>query len=485
MTEFNFSKQVNLDKLKTEIQNSAIIVALDYLTAIGPSTTVVFKNDLSTEEEALLNAVVEAHVFSELAPEVTKVSLDVAKTSKGFQKVAMYEPEGQGATVVSHNFADKCSWYQHSSNATFVVMETSDNLTFTDPEERTHWIDLDHGRLYDENNIMRTCDYKYRPLVWVDDELKLEDIKYLDGTVKTLRDYSIDYETGAITFHTEQTGEVKATFYYANKSYYSLRPKQNKTLSIRTTETQFSHTTAFKTAFVFEAWFVGHPIYGTMKVPSTAIYYKNAKDFISACNEGQGLIPKWGELTEDVHVFPFEYARPKPFKFSDFMELRIYTEEHLPVQGEYATATFYVTIDDEIPQIPSGGPDMSVRLIHGTHTFAQEYNHNDTLNLVGIPANARITSVKIQQKAVGFLWSSVQAEFHIGTIAVPDAFSNGDQQGNPYQPSAIFNSFMEYVLWYKESIATYMALKFFNSESNPTTNLTGKTIEYWIEYVQE
>jgi len=83
-----------------------------------------------------------------------------------------------------------------------------------------------------------------------------------------------------------------------------------------------------------------------MAIPGQRTTYKNAKDFISACNEGQGLIPKWNELNYDIHVFPFNYARPKPVKFTDYIEIRVYCKNHEPVGGEYATATFYVTIED-------------------------------------------------------------------------------------------------------------------------------------------
>jgi len=60
------------------------------------------------------------------------------------------------------------------------------------------------------------------------------------------------------------------------------------------------------------------------------------------------MIPAFDNLTKDVHVFPFDYARPKPLKYSDNAEIRVYCKDHLPVsESEFATATFYVAIDDE------------------------------------------------------------------------------------------------------------------------------------------
>lgn len=254
------------------------------------------------------------------------------KTSSGMAKVSMYEPEGSGATLVSINFADRCSWYM---GAVQVVLGSMSNtgLVYSDQNDKTCFIDLEHGRLYDEDNIMLASANAYKVKVYIDN-------------VQVTSGFTINYPAGTITFSDDPIGVVTASYWYADKSYFKVRPKVGKILSVKGAEVQFSQGTTLSSGFKFGPWFVGHPVYGTMEIPGQQIVYKNFKDFISACNEGQGLIPAIGELTEDVHVFPFNYARPKPIKYTDYVEIRVYCIDHLAVGGVYATATFYVTIED-------------------------------------------------------------------------------------------------------------------------------------------
>lgn len=263
------------------------------------------------------------------------VKIDAPKTTTGIQKISVYEPEGSSATVVSHNYADKCSWYIGSVQVTSQELSNL-GLVYSDPNNKTHWIDLEHGRIYDEDNIMAASANKYKVKVYVD-------------SVLVTSGYTLNYEAGTITFDSDPLGVVTASYWYSDKSWYVLRPKSGKVLAIKSAEVQFSESTNLNNSgsFIFSPWFVDHPLYGTMEIPGQKIVYKNAKDFISACNEGQGVIKKWGELTEDVLVFPFDYARPKPLKYSENIEIRVYCEKHEPVGGSYATATFYITIDPE------------------------------------------------------------------------------------------------------------------------------------------
>lgn len=334
---YSFTKQVNVESLKLEIEASTITVALDKITLLGTDLDVYFKASLTTAEETTLTAVVDAHVYSATSPTAQKVLLDEKKTTSGLTKVSVYEPEGAAATVVTHNFADKCSWYQGSIESLDTAMTTSDNLTYV-ASGKTHWIDLMSGRLYDEDNVMAAASNKYKPIV------KVDGIEVTTG-------FTIDYEAGSVTFGIAQTGVVTTSFWYASTSYYSLRPKSGKRLSIKAAEVQFCQGVTLPGPFVFAPWFVDHPTYGTMEIPGQSVKYKNFKDFISACNLGQGLIPAIGDVLKDTHVFPFNYARPKPIKHSEYIEIRVYCTNHTPLDyqagGQFATATFYVIIDDE------------------------------------------------------------------------------------------------------------------------------------------
>lgn len=253
------------------------------------------------------------------------------KTTDNIPKVSVYEPEGGAATIVSHDFTDKCSWYQGAATMTDEVLSNTTGNIFK--STKTHWIDLENGRLYDEDNILAQ-NPSLKPVV------KINDVIQTTG-------FTINPVLGEVTFSSPVTGVVKATFKYADKSWFIIKPKSGKVVSIKSAEVQFSSNVLLNTAFYFEAW-VNHPTFGMIPVPGSKVAYKNAKDFVSACNEGQGLIPKWAGLQYDVHVFPFHYARPKPLKFSQGVEIRVYCKDHLAITGEFATATFYVNVDTEV-----------------------------------------------------------------------------------------------------------------------------------------
>lgn len=338
-----YTKSANLDKLATEIRSSAITIALDNISSMGGDITVTFKAEIDATNEGRLDTLVAAHVNTPNAPEVTKVEIaNEKKTSDGIPKISVYEPEGSASTLVSINYADKCSWAFGAVQVTDEVMDNTVANKFVSTNGRINWIDLKHGRLYDEDTVL-AANPTWHPIVKVDGVVKTETLGSVVGH------YVINYQTGEITFAEAPNGVVTCSYRYADKSWFIVKPTAGKKLSINTAEVQFASDTTLHGIggeFVFEAW-VNHPTYGMIPVPNTAIKYKNAKDFISACNEGQGRIEPWGELTQPVFVFPFKYARPKPIKSSQGVEIRVYIKNHVPVGGQYATATFYVTSENE------------------------------------------------------------------------------------------------------------------------------------------
>ena len=330
------------DRLEQEIKLSSITIATDRFTAEGGVTTVHFKTSISNTEKLTLDTIVANHTGMPLEPIMAPREVVFSKNEKtelGILKVSTYEAFGDSSTIVSHDFSKPTSWFQFSKPIVKEALTLVTGNTFISSSARINWIDLFHGKVYDEDNVVIQNPGKY-------------DVKiYLGDVIQAANTYTVNYEEGKITFNGPVVGAVTGSFFYSDKSYYTIKPKPGKILSINAAEVQFSAGTLLNSAFVFEAWAtINHPVYGvmTVQVPGSAIYYKNAKDFISACNEGQGLIPAWGELTKDVHVFPFNYARPKPMKASQNVEIRVYCKNHLPVSSEMATATFYVTIDNEV-----------------------------------------------------------------------------------------------------------------------------------------
>jgi len=339
-----YTKQVNIETLKRSIQSSSITIAIESISTLGTQVTIAFKANLDPAAESVLDSVVSSHVYTPFPTEAIQVIYaDEKKTTEGIPKFAVYEPEGDASTIVSHNFADKTSWAVGAVQVTNEILDNTIANKFVSPNARLHWIDLKHGRLYDEDNAL-IANPTWHPVIKVDNVVKTESLGVVVG------DYTIDYVTGEVTFLSAPNGVVTATYRYADKSWFVVKPKVGKKLSINTAEVQFARDTVLGGIggeFVFEAWF-NHPTYGMIPVPGTSIKYKNAKDFISACNKGTGQIEPWGEITQPVFVFPFDYARPKPIRHSQGVEIRVYIKNHQPVGGQYATATFYVTVENEV-----------------------------------------------------------------------------------------------------------------------------------------
>lgn len=77
MTQYVYPNQVVPELLEAEIQISDITIAVSHIdTDNTPSTTVVFKTDLSVEEVAILDTIVSNHDMSAYLPEVLTVKAE-------------------------------------------------------------------------------------------------------------------------------------------------------------------------------------------------------------------------------------------------------------------------------------------------------------------------------------------------------------------------------------------------------------------------
>jgi hypothetical protein len=62
MTQYDYTKTpVSLDRLTQEIQQSAIVTALDHMTLLGSALSIFFKADLSGGDQTILDSLVSAH----------------------------------------------------------------------------------------------------------------------------------------------------------------------------------------------------------------------------------------------------------------------------------------------------------------------------------------------------------------------------------------------------------------------------------------
>lgn len=254
-------------------------------------------------------------------------SIEQRTSAQGIIRAAIHKPEGSSATKVSYDWCDKCTWYQNSIRITDETLTTSDSLTFD--SAHAAWIDLTHGRLYEEDLFIAG-----REIV-----VKVDDVVVTTG-------FSVDYTTGKIVFDATQSGTVKASYNYATTSVWTLGPTTGKIMHIEHAEVQFAKDVAMNSPMTFEIW-VYHPSGNGTKVLYQRITYKNEKDIINAANLGQGSIPRFGNLPDDILVFPFDYATIKTLKYSQGAELRVSINNDVKLTGSYATITFYILSQDE------------------------------------------------------------------------------------------------------------------------------------------
>lgn len=333
-----FQKLVNIERLTHEIRQSSITTALDSISAAGTTCEVLFKAELSTADEAALNLIITRHIPVPLPNTNVQTVINIGEkvSPSGRTEVSVYEPEGLAATIVTHNFCDKTTWWQ---TALPVALETLtpvsvDGVASTTIFNASHTfiIDLAHGKMYDEDKAT-LADPTLLAKIYVDDVL-------------VTTGYNLNYETGVVTFSAPISGVIKASYKYAVNSYFILKPKLGRVLSIINAQAQFSTDSAVSSPIVFEVW-VNHPTYGMISIPSTRITYKNEKDFIASCNGGEQVISGWGNYPLTTRVLCFDYARPKPLRSEDNVEIRIYTKDHAELTGSLTNATFYVSCEAE------------------------------------------------------------------------------------------------------------------------------------------
>lgn len=255
-----------------------------------------------------------------------------ANTKATTPKTSTVKPQGNATSYTSHNWCDKCTWYEDSMKVTGEVVPTNDNLTYTSANDC--WIDLTNGRVFKEDDIASSCPVNI----------------YVDA-IEVTSGFTINYESGSVTFDITQTGIITVDYHYATTSTYTIIPDSGTMLTISDAEVQFSKDIAFDSTINFEVWvfnpyygITGHPYEFLVKIPYQSTKYKNIKNVIDSCNQGQGFIPAMPNsgLMNDVCVFPFNYKSVKELRSSQGAELKISLAGDVPLSGEYATATFYL-----------------------------------------------------------------------------------------------------------------------------------------------
>jgi len=252
---------------------------------------------------------------------------DKASAIQNAIPVVSYKSEESSLHKVTHDFCNKTTWWQESTEVTGETLTLDTGTTYE--AVNTHWIDVVNG-------VTTRQDLKqsYKPVI------------YDNGVEVADTDYTIDHAAGKVTFNSAPTGPVTADYWKANGSTFTVEPDANTLLLIEHSEIQFSDDVAINTPLRFEIW-VYNPLDLPNKVMYQAVQYSSMKDFVNEANLGTGVIKKLGDLPSDILVFPFNYGSIKPLQSSVGAELRVFSVEDLELTGSYGTATFYALSRNE------------------------------------------------------------------------------------------------------------------------------------------
>lgn len=348
------------DSLTQAIRDSAITIALDFIGIAGDLCDIWFKAELSEGDETILEGIVAAHTgkpLEEATPHIGEFGEMLVSNRPLPSTQEFYEQNKHMVTLT-----DKTTWFELAEEVINEILSTTDPNYKVYDSDHTHWIDLFHHRVMDEENLPLIAQYQVE--VKVDDEPMLQCHNIWDASAKQLDDslipsdeFFVYYDTGKIIFGSSQEGNtVKASYYYATTFRYIMRPSPGKVLEVRNAEVQGSLDLVYTCSIAFQLWgynpYAGfNPAYG--KVPwQVPMILGSQWNFLS---EGKGNYPSAIAIGGDYHygqvsrgmvkggiIMPFPYNTSKILKSSLGMEMRVFfLEGEGPWLGEFGNATFY------------------------------------------------------------------------------------------------------------------------------------------------
>ena len=356
--KYTYEKEAVLGRLELEIRaSSAIVTALDYMTSLGTTVDIYFKAELSSGEEDALDAIVAAHVPTPLPEEANLVHLENVKTSgQGNlifeQGIFTGASTSRGVSLVTPDLGDRTTWYQKSVQVSDETLtDSGDGLTFT--SAHPHWINIYSLKVtYTHKQIPKRDGTFGKHADWA------ITIKVDGSTVTT--GFTINYPAGTVTFNSSKSGSTITATYWHNDgvthpSEWLLVPGTGKKLVVEHAELQFSSGMAVNDTIRFEIWaganlatygsfpdYLFEAGYGQMRAD-----YRDANDLINTANLGQGEIPKFGSLTKNVTVIPFNYLQAFCLNSTQGAIFRVLLLNDTPYTDcDICTGTFYIQIDN-------------------------------------------------------------------------------------------------------------------------------------------
>jgi hypothetical protein len=273
--------------------------------------------------------------------------MGVPKNDDGVPLNAEAMRTGSELILPTHNFCDPTTWYTESVRVENVALtDSGDGLTWT--SAHPNWIDLTHGRIFDETALCGDVTHGYAIIVKSDGATLTERAPFSTSG----GDYTVDYASGSVTFASSQAGkDVRAWYSRANGSMFALVPLNGRRVDIEKVKAQFSIDVEMNDSVVFEVWaYNPYDLPNKVKVDETI--YKTLENFIEESFDLDPVVPVVGGalrgVTSPIHTFKFAYRTIRSVRSSQGVELRVKLGSDTPFGGTRGTATFFCTVHDDV-----------------------------------------------------------------------------------------------------------------------------------------
>jgi hypothetical protein len=275
--------------------------------------------------------------------------LEEAKTKDSFLRVTQEPRSGSAINFYSPNFCNQTTWYKGSTLVSdFVLTDSGDQTTYnTNGTHPGPWVDMYHGKLFNEDALVAAHpEYGLKVEVQTGGtgsfvEKAQNSFDKIDG------DYSVNYDSGTVTFNSAIGGSdvVRATFAVAPATMtWTMQPSAGKRLKLMYAEFQMTSDVEMTDDIWYQTW-AFNPYDFPNKVKVFEYRYKTISDLLY---ESTGVFPlvagfggngPRGLGDHDIIIFPFRYNTARDIYASQGVEIRIVTNSvHI---GTMATTTLY------------------------------------------------------------------------------------------------------------------------------------------------